>query len=640
MTPDQERALALANARLRLKDREERDAARKAADAGVLTPDGIGGGDVLNTARAALQGLTFGLSDEAGAAAAATAAMLINGADFKEAYGSMLDNIRLEQNRFSDENPKTALAANIAGGLPVAIPAMATLPGAAAAGSVAGFGFSDEEGVNLAVDTGIGALTGLGGTVLFRGLGAAGQKVFRKLAGRGVALADDAGKVTDEAIDALEQEFSSGRISADDLDSVSDVLTPEQLRRVQLFQKRGVTPLKANATQSTDDFRNLQEASKRSGKLSETMARQDLEIAETVSKGVDDLLPSAQSLPEANARVYSVVDDVIGAADDKVNQAYTAAREAAPDAKLVRYTNLTEKLRQSVGNETSSGGVPSALRQSLKNNGVLVRGFKEQGRTDVATAERIRQDLNGLFDPANPRGNALIRELKDALDDDVASAVGEDIFAEARQAKVSLQRIIERGRRNKFDSSKGSFLENVINNRIPEEKIIPKLLSGRDDDFAKFKTFLTEDSGEAGVQAWQDIKAQVLRDGLESALGTAGKGEGGVRVFNANKFAQKFKNLRTSNKFNELFDPSERDLIDDIIEIGYLRLPPRLVATGKGPSGFAVDELRREIVRQVPLVGDKVADLLDRSLAGIEAGKQLNPTKATEQILKGARPPK
>ena len=85
----------------------------------------------------------------------------------------------------------------------------------------------------------------------------------------------------------------------------------------------------------------------------------------------------------------------------------------------------------------------------------------------------------------------------------------------------------------------------MIDNKIPEEKIVARLLTSRGDDFAAFKRFLIEDSGPQGVQAFDDIKAQVLRGALEKATNTMGKGEKGQVIFSKKLFSQQFAQLLT-----------------------------------------------------------------------------------------------
>jgi hypothetical protein len=246
--------------------------------------------------------------------------------------------------------------------------------------------------------------------------------------------------------------------------------------------------------------------------------------------------------------------------------------------------------------------------------------------------------LNGLYDKKQPFGNKVIRELKEALDSDVAAVAGDDAFKSARQANIRLKSLIQRNRRDARDTTNGGFLEDVLNNKIPEEKIVPRLLRGRDDDFLKFKQFLTEDSGNPGIQAWNDIKAEVLRDALESATSTMGKGEKGQILFNSRLFSNRLQNLKSGKKYGNLFTAQEQSMIDDIAEIGWLRVPQRSVQSGSGPSGFSVNELRRDILSRI----DGSSGLFERALNYIgsrgDEAAQMNPLKETAKAM-ATRPP-
>jgi len=71
----------------------------------------------LQTARAGLQGLTLGFSDEVGAGIAALGATVFDGANFGDAYSTIQKSLGDKREAFSEDNPGTALAAEIAGGV-------------------------------------------------------------------------------------------------------------------------------------------------------------------------------------------------------------------------------------------------------------------------------------------------------------------------------------------------------------------------------------------------------------------------------------------------------------------------------------------------------------------------------------------
>ncbi len=123
------------------------------------------------------QGLTLGFSDEISAAAMAVPASLQTGEDISIVYNTLVGDIRGQQDQFREENPKTALAAEIggglltggAGGLKVAgsqalrnAPRLTKFAAAGAVpGSITGAGFSDSDSIpEAAKDVLVGGTTG------------------------------------------------------------------------------------------------------------------------------------------------------------------------------------------------------------------------------------------------------------------------------------------------------------------------------------------------------------------------------------------------------------------------------------------------------------------------------------------------
>lgn len=607
-----------------------------------MPPGGFAGG----VANEALQGATFGFSDEVQSMiAAAIASPFVSDKTFSQLMVDARNSLRDEQGNFREQNPKTALAANIAGGVATGsglFKGAKTVGDLAKAGAVtgaiAGAGFSDSDefvSTDTAIDATVGAATGaaLGGA-----LGKVSAAIQKRLNRPDLQIYDDAGKFTDEAIEELGKKVQSGQIAKEEAEALikqssknGGVLTQEQAKRYNLFVERGVTPTRANITQSTSDFVEQQSAIKRTGPVAETVARQDEQLTNLAREGIENIGPTAQNIQEANASVYSVVDDVVTRLDDEVSKAYKAARQKAGDSDIVSVNNLLSTLHKNRGENQISKGLITSVRTQLKDRGLLSEGFDK--KISVNEAEKIRQFINSKFDSTSAQGRKVIRELKDALDEDVAKVADTDAFSNARQAKINFQKTIEKSARNKFDKSRSSFLEDVIDNKIPEERIIPRLIGGRDDDFLKMKDFLLNDAGEQGVKAFNDIKAQVLRDALDKATGTMGKTEGGQKVFNVRLFKNALQRLQKSKKYEALFNKDERKLIDDIIEIGNLRIPVSGTQTGKGPTELAVSEARRKILEKIPLVGDSAQGLLD-AVSNLRTDRRLlDVTRETESAL-------
>ena len=376
----------------------------------------------------------------------------------------------------------------------------------------------------------------------------------------------------------------------------SGALTAEQAAematRSNLFKRRGVTPSRANITQATDDWRKQQELMKESGDVSSLVSYQDARLAELAREGKAGIGAVADDVASTNESISNVVTNIAEAADNAVTKAYQAARDRLPEDKNIKLDSFMEELRGRAGDEGASGNIISSIRGELRNRGVE-KGFKAEGKIDVETSERIRQKLNELFanDSTTGIGKGIISDLKDRLDDDVAKVVGEDLFEDARRQKRQFHNLIERRKTSKFDRSKGSLLEDILYNKVDQNKINQKIKSARPEEFEHLQEFFQDKSGDAGLSAWQNLSASVFEEAIEKARGA--KTEGGIESFNSNAFKKVFEPLKNSKaskgrnaetKFEAMFSPEEQSLINDIIDIGELRKPTKSVFAGEGPS--------------------------------------------------------
>lgn len=441
---------------------------------------------------------------------------------------------------------------------------------------------------------------------------------------------DDTGKITDEGLNKIQQiEDAGGDLGKLDAElgrqlQSGEVLTPEQAGRFNLFAERGVQPVRSQITQAGEDFIISQELAKGSNKVSDVLASQDVRLEQLAREGQENIGGVTTELTETNANLFQTVDNIVGAAENQVTAAYTAAREIASNEKSIRLDGLLDEIRKNAGRESQTKGVISSILTDLENKGVIDKGgFDVKGRIDVENAESVRQELNLLSKDTTARGGSLIRDLKDKLDQDVADVVGNDVFADARASRIELDRLIRRQRRDLRDKTKTTLLEDIISNKIPQEKIVDKIKTARDDDFSKMKQFFSEDSGPQGIQAWNNFKSQVFSDAIDKAIGTRAKTEGGGRGFKGNIFAKQFEGLRKTEKFNELFNADEIKLIDDIAEIDFLRNPKTGTISGKGPSSISIQELKeaekgtiiQKVLQLTPVPGTSSASRALRSRA-------------------------
>lgn len=604
-------------------------------------------------------GPTVGFSDEIeGAIGAAIAYQFVSDRSFPELYREARDSVRAENNAFRNEYPKTALGLELAGGIATggglaSLGKMSAAKSGAVIGGTAGLGYSDANTAGGAItDTAIGALSG---AVFGKVLSVAGNAIRRAVSKPTLQVFDQSGKFTDDAIKELEKMVGSGKATADEMNTIvrqnlqkAGVLTPEQAGRYNLFTSHGINPNRFNVTQATDDAVQLQSAMKRTGPVSEAVSKQDEQIINAVTGQIQKTGAKTSGLSDVNASVYRVIDDVVTKADEAVTQAYRAAEKTAGKQFRVTPERFVKAINRNRGQENVSGGVISAIKGVLKDKGVIrqgadiaiEKGAKRTTSADlrsitVKEAEEIRQQLNALYDSVSPQGRRLIRDLKNALDDDVEwYAADKGIFKEARAAKQAFHRMLETGKRNKFDQSGGNLIEDIVYNKVPEEKILDKLISPstRDADVNALKRFLIKDAGEGGAQAWNDLRGQVLRNALDKAISTQGKGEGGQAVFNSGKFKTSLESLMRTKKYDAIFSPDEQRFIKEMIEIGQMRIPQRMAQQGQGPSEVAVNQLRLAFMQKMPF-GNRAQELIE-AVSNLRADRRmLDVTRETQKAL-------
>lgn len=177
------------------------------------------GGYGRNIGRQLLQGLTLGYGDEIASGIAAVPASIATGNNYFDVYKDIRNDEREQVKRFAENNPKAALASNVAGGLltggagAVRSGAAKSLPKLAAygagTGAVAGLGASDKESLEqAAIDTGVGA--GVGG-VFGAAIPGAGRAI-----GAGAKKLLSPNKTRDGVKNAVKTELNRSNVSPEE----------------------------------------------------------------------------------------------------------------------------------------------------------------------------------------------------------------------------------------------------------------------------------------------------------------------------------------------------------------------------------------------------------------------------------------
>lgn len=419
-------------------------------------------------------------------------------------------------------------------------------------------------------------------------IGRIGRKIVNKVTGKtpsNVVTPD--GAPTSELIDAMDEIG----ITYDDVLEEAGIpkgsLDPKALSRKTFLESQGLQPTQAQITRDAADFQNQQEIAKTSGRVRDALEEQEM----ILSTRFDNLVKGSKGdiATETNPIIDAVTDKAT-VLDKEITELYGAAREAAKGEKNIRASGLRDKLRDLAPSNRRAGGNIESVVGDLQSKGVLDKDMKVVGKIDVETAEDVRKLMNELYDPQNPFGNMKLKELKDALDEDVFKAAGEDVFKQARKAKSEFEKGLSRAKISKFDSRNKNIVRDILENKIDPDQLTDKVVFGkswRKEDLQEVKDYITD--SDAGSQAFNDLRADVLQEIKEKSFIGPMDGDG-FKALSRDKLEKTLKNIG-KGKLDVLFSPEEVKQLQALLQIAKLREPVRGTALGRGPSAQAVDKI-------------------------------------------------
>lgn len=479
---------------------------------------------------------------------------------------------------------------------------------------------------------------------------AAGRLAYRvaaplvsKIAGSSpnIRIVNSDGTLTDDAINLLRSSGTSAddfaREAADQAASLqrTGVLTREQAERFNFMREMGLEPTTAQVTRSADDFQMQQELVKRSG-----AARNAIEQQEGIISGAFDNRIFGAGGVTSGSPVADAVLNRATALDDAISNLYNTTRQTIGNEKNVRLNRYAELLRSKAPDNELTGGLIRSLRGDLIERGVIDRNFNVTGRVDVDTAETIRQVINQRYKSTNDLGRMVIRDLKDALDDDVISVAGRDAFAEARRLRTEFGRAIMPERVSRFDTSDRSLVRSIMENDIKPENIFDQVVLGKSwasTDLNHLKRFLASsvpEQAEEGIKAWAGLRADAL-DWIKEASMNGPIDEFGNKALSRAGIERALKRIG-DDKMKVIFTPEENIFLNNMMRLAELREPVRGTAMGRGPSAQAIDRLERSMMSKLPVVG-QFADLvqalrLERAEAAA-VSRMVSPAQQTIDAL-------
>lgn len=404
LTIEQKRAMATAQARLRLKRKKQ------------ASPENTMAGGVVD---AVTQGASLGFGDELTGLESAVLGRTPEGEwfnydrPFGERYQRAVDAERGQQDRFREENPAVSIGSEVVGGLGTGLGAgragltlmrpgagLGSNVGRGAAegmlyGGVAGAGYADQNSRASGAIQG-GAVGGLMGGAVSGALGAGTRMLQNRAATQGAPSTQDLRKGADAAYARARQanpefpafnEFSGqARTVLDDQGFLpgNEIKVENALREVEKLGRQN----------SPATFKDLEKIRKSIGNAAGSSDAGERRLGQMLRQGLDDFM-------EANAPMADVKEG---------RQLYSRFKKA----KMIE--DAIEAQTNNAAASGSGGNIDNATRavaKAILNNPKKRRGFNQQEIEALTEAVRGTPTRNALrlMGKLSPQGNGLMAAL-------------------------------------------------------------------------------------------------------------------------------------------------------------------------------------------------------------------------------------
>jgi hypothetical protein len=304
---------------------------------------------------------------------------------------------------------------------------------------------------------------------------------------------------------------------------------------------------------------------------------------------------------------------------------YTAARAKAGATPVAM-----DNLKALAGDESNFLGTTEgeALYKGLQAR------MNKLGVGDEATvgnAENLRQWLN---DNWTPRTSRFVGQLKNAIDDDVTSSAGSDVFQQARAMRALRARTLEdpNGIAKLIDANGPGG----INRAVPVEKIPDMLTTLPSAQFTHVTNVLKNLPPEIqplGDAALSEIKAHMANRVADAGGKTATQ-------WNAKGVATEL--ARNSSRYQQVFSPQEISALQDLNQAGNIL---HVNASYPGAAVQGANLIQRGAMKVIPATGAAAGGLAGGlfgfpgtgAAAGAAGGEALAQSLAARSALRSVR---
>lgn len=349
--------------------------------------------------------------------------------------------------------------------------------------------------------------------------------------------------------------------------------TPEEVERTQFLESKGLTPeadaapTRAQITQTARDIAEEDRLAavkgedvpahlEKQSKILEKNMRDAVNRTSHTAKEGDLPIPTG----EAN-QIVDITNNYVKQGEALINKAYEAAKRESGGKEVVKPTNLITTLRKLHPADKAVNHVVSAMKNFARDMKVFERvGPGKTKLSSVDTMEELVKRANGLYSNTDPNVNRVLRQIKSAIDKDVAASGGTKLFQQARAFTNNFYKSMDRSTTTSFAKKKNSIVQDILDDRTMGDDLVSNVLLKKkydSRDISDLREFTLAQEG--GKQAWQNFRADVTDYILDNSLVE----KGGVQVLSRKKFEAVLKRLGTEKRVRQIFSEKEfKELAD------------------------------------------------------------------------------
>jgi hypothetical protein len=424
------------------------------------------------------------------------------------------------------------------------------------------------------------------------------------------------------------------------LSGVGAAQVPEVAQRVQLAQGLRV-PVQLSKGQATRELgqQAFEAETPKSypeiGKpLLQAQAQRNDNILKNFDSYVDATGKETYGLRETGKVVDKALVNQVNRVKEKINEAYTLARESGETQEPIPYAPLKAYIEQQTPTVRSKlAPILDAVDEQIK-----VNDPQGTGQISINQLEDIYQFINKNFDPTDAVSSGHVRQMKNLINT-VTEGKGGENYQAARALRTKFGREFENiGAVDKLLRTKKNTEDRAV---AFEDVFKHSVLDGSLDDVQAIGRTLKK-AGPEGEQAWRELQGQTIEYIKDQVTRNIDTDMFGNPVVSPAKFKSIVRELDQDGKLDYLFGKKGAQEIRDLLETTILVNAPVKGAVNQANTASAIiramDKIKASPLAKLPLVKSSADYGIRREMKKqVEESLNFDPNAVAKELRKGAK---